>query len=599
MWWCCYLHTATLLFFLLLRSSSAAPDTAEDTNALCSDWAAAGECDANENPNGMWDNCHASCLAISSEAHDEHESCTMWADSGECVANPDYMWSSCGRSCRRKSARVAREAGARAARSTSMRAELNNFDYGESYGVDGLPFNLEVVLARRADSEETTTTTACTSSSATTCSSTSSTMSNPAIVRLPENYPANLTLAPPLSKGEVEPTLEQLHAQGILTYASYMRRDKKSSGTGVAVKVVNFRRRAFKKMWDDGTGGEGVYNGEISAGFGDRSTLTTYAGHTFNFIDVKTGKLYRRITMQDDVHYIVFEPDEDDHAARASHKYRAVKQEQRFLHQYYDHYGYPWLASYGRPTPVLNMWPADYLGQKHTVKTQHGHWTCDEPHNKSKCYDDTPLKLDLLVASHAGLNGPRVLVIPDLMSEAECDHVLRLGKQQVKESMVGSGTKGFKSSSRTSSTGWLDRTSSPVLNTMQQRFADVLGLDETRLHHRDLAEQLQVVRYEHGQQYNPHHDFGEDSSGNNGQRFLTLLLYVVVPKQGGHTSFPKAFGGRGMRLKPPNRGGAVLFYSMLPDGNGDDLSLHGGEYVEGNEEKWICNLWVWDPDRDS
>ena len=121
--------------------------------------------------------------------------------------------------------------------------------------------------------------------------------------------------------------------------------------------------------------------------------------------------------------------------------------------------------------------------------------------------------------------------------------------------MVGSGTKGFKSSSRTSSTGWLDRTSSPVLNTMQQRFADVLGLDKTRFHHHDLAEQLQFVRYEYGQQYNPHHDFGEDSSGNYGQRFLTLLLYVVMPKRGGHTSFPKAFGGHGMRLKPPSRGG--------------------------------------------
>ena len=78
---------------------------------------------------------------------------------------------------------------------------------------------------------------------------------------------------------------------------------------------------------------------------------------------------------------------------------------------------------------------------------------------------------------------------------------------------------------------------------------------------------------------------------------MTLLLYVVMPKRGGHTSFLKAFGGHGMRLKPPSRGGGVLFYIMLPDGN--DLSLHGGEYVECNEEKWICNLWVWDPDRDS
>eukprot|EP00954_Amorphochlora_amoebiformis_P026395 1378955-Amorphochlora_amoeboformis.AAC.1 len=33
---------------------------------------------------------------------------------------------------------------------------------------------------------------------------------------------------------------------------------------------------------------------------------------------------------------------------------------------------------------------------------------------------------------------------------------------------------------------------------------------------------------------------------------------------------------------------------MLPDGNGDDLSLHSGMHVEAGE-KWGANLWVWDP----
>ena len=40
----------------------------------------------------------------------------------------------------------------------------------------------------------------------------------------------------------------------------------------------------------------------------------------------------------------------------------------------------------------------------------------------------------------------------------------------------------------------------------------------------------------------------------------------------------------------------MLFYSMRPDGNGDDLSLHAGEPVRKGV-KWICNLWVWDPKR--
>jgi prolyl 4-hydroxylase len=46
----------------------------------------------------------------------------------------------------------------------------------------------------------------------------------------------------------------------------------------------------------------------------------------------------------------------------------------------------------------------------------------------------------------------------------------------------------------------------------------------------------------------------------------------------------------------PEAGKAVLFYNVLPDGNVDDWSVHGGEEVlNGQGEKWIANLWVWDP----
>jgi len=44
----------------------------------------------------------------------------------------------------------------------------------------------------------------------------------------------------------------------------------------------------------------------------------------------------------------------------------------------------------------------------------------------------------------------------------------------------------------------------------------------------------------------------------------------------------------------PKAGKAVLFYSQLPDGNMDDFSQHAAKpIVDG--EKWLINLWVWDP----
>jgi prolyl 4-hydroxylase len=69
----------------------------------------------------------------------------------------------------------------------------------------------------------------------------------------------------------------------------------------------------------------------------------------------------------------------------------------------------------------------------------------------------------------------------------------------------------------------------------------------------------------------------------------------------------------------PERGKAILFYNLLPDGNYDDRSQHAAEPVTQGEKvrkqvnvrgqpttpsstanhpfycKWLINLWVWDP----
>jgi prolyl 4-hydroxylase len=44
---------------------------------------------------------------------------------------------------------------------------------------------------------------------------------------------------------------------------------------------------------------------------------------------------------------------------------------------------------------------------------------------------------------------------------------------------------------------------------------------------------------------------------------------------------------------PPTKGDAIIFYSMLEDGNLDEASLHGGcKVLQG--EKYGANLWFWD-----
>ena len=39
-----------------------------------------------------------------------------------------------------------------------------------------------------------------------------------------------------------------------------------------------------------------------------------------------------------------------------------------------------------------------------------------------------------------------------------------------------------------------------------------------------------------------------------------------------------------------------MFYSLLEDGNADDLSLHAALPVKEGE-KWLANFWIWDDHR--
>jgi prolyl 4-hydroxylase len=116
-----------------------------------------------------------------------------------------------------------------------------------------------------------------------------------------------------------------------------------------------------------------------------------------------------------------------------------------------------------------------------------------------------------------------------------------------------------------------------------------------------MAEALQLVHYDPGQEYTAHHDFGyakfEDSENTQPTRFATLLFYLNDEGLvGGATSFPRYLNAESFEdLKVvPKKGKAILFYSQLPDGNMDDLSHHAALPVREGE-KWLINLWLWDP----
>ncbi len=142
---------------------------------------------------------------------------------------------------------------------------------------------------------------------------------------------------------------------------------------------------------------------------------------------------------------------------------------------------------------------------------------------------------------------------------------------------------------RTSSNGWVERGESDVIDWIFRRIADATKIDEGHLWDSVGAEPMQVVHYREGEEYGSHKDYGQHTLP---ERFLTFLIYLNdqdSPAAGGETHFPYA------KLKAHcGKGNVVAFYNMLEDGNVDVSSLHAAlKVLKG--EKWIANVWIWDP----
>lgn len=105
------------------------------------------------------------------------------------------------------------------------------------------------------------------------------------------------------------------------------------------------------------------------------------------------------------------------------------------------------------------------------------------------------------------------------------------------------------------------------------------------------GEGLQILRYEKGQHYKPHHDyFDEKAPGSHvqlkrgGQRIATILVYLNDVEAGGATVFPDV----GLEVYPKK--GRVLYFSY-PTPTPDTLTLHGGAPVIAGT-KWVATKWV-------
>ncbi|KAM0882614.1 hypothetical protein ACQ4PT_032213 [Festuca glaucescens] len=194
---------------------------------------------------------------------------------------------------------------------------------------------------------------------------------------------------------------------------------------------------------------------------------------------------------------------------------------------------------------------------------------------------------------------PRIIVFHNFLSSEECDYLREIARPRLEISTVvdvATG-KGVKSDVRTSSGMFVnsEERKRPVIQAIEKRISVFSQIPVEN------GELIQVLRYEPSQYYRPHHDYFSDTFNlkRGGQRVATMLMYLTDGVEGGETHFPQAGDGEcscgGTMLKglcvKPNKGDAVLFWSMGLDGNTDLNSLHSGcPVLEG--EKWSATKWM-------
>ncbi len=204
--------------------------------------------------------------------------------------------------------------------------------------------------------------------------------------------------------------------------------------------------------------------------------------------------------------------------------------------------------------------------------------------------EDSPSTLwagDRQVQVLMAMRNPRVVVLGGFLSDAECDELAESSRPRMSRSeTVVNATGGSEvHEARTSRGMFFARAETPLCDRIERRIAALLHWPVEN------GEGLQVLHYQPGAEYKPHHDYFDPAQpgmtavlARGGQRVGTVLMYLNTPEKGGGTVFPD------VALEvAPIKGNAVFFSYDRP--HAVTRTLHGGSpVVEG--EKWVATKWL-------
>lgn len=185
------------------------------------------------------------------------------------------------------------------------------------------------------------------------------------------------------------------------------------------------------------------------------------------------------------------------------------------------------------------------------------------------------------------LREPRVVVFGKLLSDAECDGLMKLAQPRLARSETVKNETGGSEvhAARTSDGMFFERGERPLIARIEARIAELLCWPVSH------GEGLQILRYRPGSEYRPHFDYFDPQHAGTprilergGQRVGTLIMYLNTPEGGGSTLFPDA----GLEVAPV-RGNAVFF--SYDRAHASTKTLHAGAPVTAGE-KWVATKWL-------
>jgi hypothetical protein len=169
------------------------------------------------------------------------------------------------------------------------------------------------------------------------------------------------------------------------------------------------------------------------------------------------------------------------------------------------------------------------VGDKIEISSAASRFNCDPTIDRNgKCKG--PSSGNTTTAIEVVATSPRAFIVKNFLSAVEADdRLVSLGAHDIQRSTTHGGVHKMRTALNT----WIFRETDVVTEQIFKRLADVSGTPLAKLHHGagGAAEAMQLVYYQPGQEYNPHHDWWV-VNGNGGK---TLLHVPALSERQGDT----------------------------------------------------------------